>query len=108
MRKHLILLLVLLMAALPVWSAASVCHHVKTQPMKVQMADHHCCLDKQHPSANPRSADTCHCDQLQHAQFILSLPERVVAAPTNRFIPPALSFQPLLERADVLYRPPIA
>ncbi|MDD5395308.1 MAG: hypothetical protein PHE17_19975 [Thiothrix sp.] len=108
MRKHIVLLLVLLMVALPIWSAASVCHHVKTQPLTIQMADHHCCLDKQKTSANPTSADTCHCDQLQHAQFILSLPEMVAAAPTHCFIPPALPFQPLPKRADVPYRPPIA
>ena len=108
MRKHIVLFLILLMTALPIWSAASVCHHVTTPPLKMQMTDHHCCLDKQQTAAHSTAADACHCDQLQHAQFILSLPEVLVTAPGNRFIPPVLTFQPLPERADVLYRPPIA
>lgn len=98
MRKHIILFLILLITALPVWSAANVCHHVQTQLM--QMSEHHCCLDQQ--------ADACYCNQHQHAQFILSLPEMLVATPNNRFIPPALTLQPLPEGTDVLYRPPIA
>ncbi|UOG91513.1 MAG: hypothetical protein L3K52_15130 [Candidatus Thiothrix sulfatifontis] len=101
MRKHIILLLILLITALPVWSAVLVCHHVQTQPMQtqMQMSDHHCCLDEQ--------ADTCHCDQLQHAQFILSLPTTVIAAPRSHFIPPTLSPQRLPKGTDVPYRPPI-
>ncbi len=100
MRKHIILFLILLITALPVWSAVSVCHHVKTPPMQMPMTEHHCCLDQQ--------ADTCHCDQLQHAQFILSLPTIVIAAPSSRFIPPTLSPQRLPKGTDVPYRPPIA
>ena len=30
------------------------------------------------------------------------------AVPPQRFIPPAIAIQPLAERVDVLYRPPIA
>ena len=113
MRKHIITFLILLMAALPVWSASMVCHHAQSVPqmMEMQNGEHQCCLEmqKQHQEQQAHAAaDTCHCDQLQHAQFILSLPEMPAAAPTNQFIPPVLSFQPLPERTDVLYRPPIA
>jgi hypothetical protein len=112
MRKHIITFLILLMAALPVWSAAVVCHHVQTIPqmmtmMDTQATDHHCCLEKQQQPSQT-AADDCHCDQLQHGQFILSLPEIALVTPANHFAPPALSFQPLPERTDVLYRPPIA
>jgi hypothetical protein len=102
MRKHIILFLILLITALPVWSAVLVCHHVQTPPMHspMQMTEHHCCLDQQ--------ADTCYCDQLQHAQFILRMPEMLVAAPNKRFIPPALTLQPSPKGTDEPYRPPIA
>ena len=110
MRKHIITFLILLMAVLPVWSASMVCHHVQSVPQMIEMqnGEHQCCLEMQKQLQDSTTADTCHCDQLQHAQFILSLPEMPAAAPTNRFIPPALSFQTLPERTDVLYRPPIA
>ncbi|OQX13900.1 MAG: hypothetical protein BWK73_10975 [Thiothrix lacustris] len=110
MRKHIITFLILLMTALPVWSATRVCHHVQAAPqmMDMQASDHHCCLDMQKQHSGQMSADTCHCDQLQHAQFILSLPEMAFATPANRFIPPTVPFQPLPERTDVPYRPPIA
>lgn len=120
MRTRLVTLLILLMVAFPVWSASTVCCHVQ----KMQKATvHHCCehmqMGKQHCGHVSASlsdhavdhagnADTCHCDHFQHSQFVLSLAEMLVAPPANRFLPPALSFQPLPERADVLYRPPIA
>jgi hypothetical protein len=109
MRKHIITFLILLMAALPVWSASMVCHHVQKMPQTMNMhtADHHCCHDKQ-VQPEQTAGDTCHCDQFQHGQFILSLPTIAFITPTNRFIPPVLSLQPLPERTDVLYRPPIA
>ena len=109
MSKHIVTFIILLMAALTVWSASRVCHHVPTMTMMdTQATEHRCCLEMQKQQSVQVSADTCHCDQLQHAQFILSLPEMLAAAPTTRFIPPALSLQPLPERTDVLYRPPIA
>lgn len=109
MRKHIITFLILLMAALPVWSASMVCGHVQKMPqtMDMQASGHTCCLDMQKQTSHI-AADTCHCDQFQHGQFILSLPTIAFITPTNRFIPPVLSFQPLPERTDVLYRPPIA
>ena len=109
MRKHIILFLILLMVALPVWSASMVCFHVQTMPqmMDMQASGHTCCLDMQQKTSHS-AADTCHCDQFQHGQFILSLPEMPVAAPTNRFSTTRLVLQRLPERTDVLYRPPIA
>lgn len=110
MRKHIVTFLILLMAVLPVWSASMVCHHVKAVPqvMDMQVVDHHCCLEMQKQQMGQMSADTCHCDQLQHAQFILSLPVLPAAVPPDSFIPAILSLQALPERTDVLYRPPIA
>ena len=113
MRKHLVTFLILLMAALPVWSASMVCHHVPTMPqmmtmMDMQATDHHCCLEMQKQQSGQVSADTCHCDQLQHAQFILSLPVLPTAIPPDSFIPFVLSLQALPEPTDLLYRPPIA
>jgi hypothetical protein len=113
MRNRLVMFLILLMIALPVWSAATVCCHVQ------KVAQHHCCehmqMEKQHchhlsvtADKHISVADNCHCDQLQHSQFMLSLPEIVVMTPASHFIPPALPFQRLPERADILYRPPIA
>ncbi|MDD5395450.1 MAG: hypothetical protein PHE17_20695 [Thiothrix sp.] len=111
MRKHIITLLILLMAALPVWSASAVCHHVqqKAMPQMMMQADgHDCCLDMQKQQTNHHAADTCHCDQFQHGQFVLGLPVILVAVPTNRLIPSVLPLQSLPERADAPYRPPIA
>lgn len=112
MRKYIIIFLMLLMAALPVWSATVLCQHVPGEPVqKVMAADHHCCLDK-HQAASAAdvqtAADSCHCDQFQHAQFVLSLPDTLAAAPTSRFPPPVLPLRTLPERVDLLYRPPIA
>lgn len=116
MRKHLVTFLILLMAALPVWSVAMVCHHVQTQPQMATVIDapstgHHCHLEmqKQQPQqAGQICADACYCDQLQHAQFILSLPVLPTELPTHRFIPPMFSLQALPEPTDIPYRPPIA
>jgi hypothetical protein len=111
MRKHIITLLILLMAALPVWSAAAVCHHVQQKampPMMMQADGHGCCLDMHKPQSSHHVADTCHCDQLQHAQFVLGLPVLPAAVPPDNFILPAFSPQVLPEAADVPYRPPIA
>ncbi|WGZ96145.1 MAG: hypothetical protein QJT81_09290 [Candidatus Thiothrix putei] len=104
MRKHIVTFLILLMAALPVWSASMVCHHVPT----MQATDHRCCLEMQKQQSAQVSADTCHCDQLQHAQFVLSLPMLPAVVPPNGFIPQVFSPQVLPEAADVPYRPPIA
>jgi hypothetical protein len=110
MRKHIIIFLILLMAALPVWSASMVCHHVQKMPqaMDMQASGHTCCLDMQKQQTSHSAADTCHCDQFQHGQFILSLPDMPVAAPASIFIATVLPLQALPERPDVLYRPPIA
>ncbi|QTR54715.1 hypothetical protein [Thiothrix unzii] len=113
MRKHIVTFLILLMAALPVWSASMVCHHVQTMPQMMSMMDaqatnHHCCLEMQKQQSTQVSADTCHCDQLQHAQFVLSLPMLPAAVPPDSFIPQVFSPQVLPEAADVPYRPPIA
>lgn len=109
LRKQLVTFLILLMTAFPVWSASRLCHHVQTSPVSAEThaADHHCCLDQQ--ASSPQAAgDTCHCDQLQHAQFILSVPVVLAMTPAKRFIPPLLLSRLLPERADILYRPPIA
>jgi hypothetical protein len=74
----------------------------------MQNGDHRCCLEMKKQLQDQTATDTCHCDQLQHSQFILSLPEIVAVAPTSRFIPNTLPLQRLPERTDVLYRPPIA
>ena len=109
MRKHMIIFIILLMAAVPVWSATMMCAHVQTMPqtMDMQASGHTCCLDMQKQTSHT-AADTCHCDQLQHGQFILSLPDMLVAAPASDFIATLLLSQVLPERTDVLYRPPIA
>lgn len=112
MHKYIVTLLILLMTALPVWSATVLCHHEQGNPAASQTmpqgGDHHCCLDQQQLSDGQTAADTCHCDQFQHAQFILSLPVTLTVAPASHFIPPALPLPSLPERVDLLYRPPIA
>ncbi|WP_093070640.1 hypothetical protein [Thiothrix caldifontis] len=112
MRKHIVTFLILLMAALPVWSASMVCHHVPTMPqtmmMESQATNHRCCLEMQKQQSAQVSADTCHCDQLQHAQFVLSLPMLPAVVPPNGFISRVFSPQVLPAAADVPYRPPIA
>lgn len=113
MRTHIVTFLILLMAVMPAWSAARVCHPVRIAPVlasqAVPAADHHCCPDSQHHTAQQLSADhTCHCDQLQHAQFILSLPVIPFTAPGCGFVPATLPLQILTGCTGVPYRPPIA
>lgn len=109
MRKHMIIFIILLMAALPVWSASMVCAHVQKMPqmMDMQASGHTCCLDMQKQTSHT-AADTCHCDQFQHGQFILSLPNMTVEPPASGFVATLLPSHTLSERTDVLYRPPIA
>lgn len=110
MRQRLAIFLIMLMTALPIWSAFRVCHHVQVMPQTVttQATNHHCCLEMQKQQSEQVATDACHCDQLQHAQFVLSVPVLLAAVPPDSFIPPVFSPQLLPEAADVLYRPPIA
>ena len=117
MRKHISTLLILLMMVLPIWSVVTLCHHVQpTLGVAVmqhdvgrQAAEHYCCPQMQaQQTAQDHAADKCHCDPFQHGQFVLGVLIMPFAVPSSRFIPPTIAIQPLAERVDVLYRPPIA
>lgn len=116
MRKSLITLLILLMAVLPAWSAAAVCHHTQQampqvmgiMGMEPESGGHDCCPDMHQHTAKQATADTCHCDQFQHGQFVLGLLDMPFARPESGFLPPATPLLRLPERTDTLYRPPIA
>ncbi|MDD5395472.1 MAG: hypothetical protein PHE17_20805 [Thiothrix sp.] len=109
MRNRLVTLLILLMVTFPVWSASTVCCHVqKTQ-------QHHCCHHAmshadtaqgaahcQHPAAG-----TCHCDQFQHSQFVLSLPEMPLVQSVAHFMPEMSVPTALADRHESIIRPPI-
>ncbi len=107
MRNRLVTLLILLMVAFPVWSASVPCCHVQN------MTGHHCChqtMEKQHchHAAQMGKADTCHCDQFQHSQFVLSLPEWPLLQPSRRLSTKISTPTPLAERHETIIRPPIA
>jgi hypothetical protein len=110
MRKHIVTFIILLMIALPVWSASMVCYHLQMPPtsMNAQDSDHHCCPEKQKQHQEQAAADTCYCDQLQSAQFILSLPDIGFVAPSNTSSHYGTAPHAFPERTDLLYRPPIA
>lgn len=102
--------LIMLMALLPIRLAWSACEHVQVQQQVAQMhmSDHHCCLEKNTLKVTNLQPGTCHCDQFQHAQFILDLPQLpIMAFPAHSQPWPALIQPVLTECADVLYRPPI-
>ena len=112
MRIRLVTLLILLMVAFPVWSASTVCCHLQ------KMQQHPCCehmqMSKQHCdhasttlSDHAAKAGTCHCDQFQHSQFGLSLPQIPVVQPTTHFAPEMTIPTPLAERHETIIRPPI-
>lgn len=114
MRNRLVTLLILLMVAFPVWSASMPCCHL--QQMQ-KTAAHHCCHhmqgDKQHcqhasTELSASAADACHCDQFQHSQFVLSLPQFPLLQPATRFEPEQAVPAPLAERHETIIRPPIA
>lgn len=110
MRKQFVTFLILLMVALPVWSASRVCHHLQPvvpSPAVMQAKGHHCCLDHMVSSAVSTAGDECHCDQLQHSQFILDFPEKVLGVPSVSFLPAVLTFPTRPGCIGVLYRPPI-
>lgn len=110
MRKQFVTFLILLMIALPVWSMSRVCHHlqlVAPSPAVMQIEGHHCCLDHMMSVAASTAGDECHCDQLQHSQFILGFSGQVLDVPSVGFPPAVLTLPSRPERVDVLYRPPI-
>jgi hypothetical protein len=110
MRNRLVTLLILLMVAFPVWSASTVCCHVQ------KMQQHHCCHHAamshadtaqgaahcQHPAAG-----TCHCDQFQHSQFVLSLLEMPLVQSVAHFMPEMSVPTALADRHESIIRPPI-
>lgn len=81
------------------------------------MSAHHCCdhmkMDKQHchhasgADQTTKNGD-CHCDQFQHSQFVLSLPELPTLQPASHFAPEIAIPTPLAERHETIIRPPIA
>ncbi|MBU0654121.1 MAG: hypothetical protein KJ914_03200 [Gammaproteobacteria bacterium] len=122
MRNRLVTLLILLMVALPVWSASTVCCHMQKVQQSQAMPEQHC----QHASTplststplsdhtstplseQAASGDNCQCDQFQHSQFVLSLPELPLLQPTPHFAPEISIPAPLAERHETIIRPPIA
>jgi hypothetical protein len=94
------------MIAFPVWSASVPCCHVQ------KMSAHHCCHQQMakpscHHAGQMDKADTCHCDQFQHSQFVLSLPSMSVVQPVTRFETEHTVPAPLAERHETIIRPPI-
>lgn len=117
MRNRLVTLLILLMTAFPVWSASTVCCHLQMAQAAGQMsAEHPCCehmqMEKQHcqhasSSGQTIDADNCQCDQFQHSQFVLSLPDLPIMQPVAHFVPERSIPTPLAERQETIIRPPI-
>lgn len=117
MHKRLVTLLILLMVALPVWSASVTCCHLQKAQHARVMESHACCEHTKanmgqhghHASSADQSAKTgqCSCDKVQHSQFILSLPTVPMPQPVARFGPE--SRVPTLppERQETIIRPPI-
>ncbi len=117
MRNRLVTFLILLMVAFPVWSASTVCCHLQKASSIQSAAPHHCCDDmkmgKQHchhaagVDQTAKSGD-CQCDQFQHSQFALSLPEIPLLQPVLHFDPEISIPTQLAERHETIIRPPIA
>lgn len=108
MRNRLVTLLILLMVALPVWSASTVCCHMQKVQQSQAMPEQHCQHTSTPLSEQSASVDNCQCDQFQHSQFVLSLPELPLLQPTPHFAPEISIPAPLAERHETIIRPPIA
>lgn len=117
MRNRLVLFFIVWLAAFPVVGKATLCCHMQILAAPAASDVTHCphhehAVASDHIQAKADAAqvhtNTCHCDYVQHSQFLASLPLSLSITPVQGFIPPIVTLHPPAERADLRYRPPIA
>lgn len=125
MRNRFVLLLIFWLAAFPVWGKLVWCCHLdvalaQASSQPTAHCDHHGHAEAAaKPPANLHAAVTaadaapdwqeaCHCDYVQHSQFLAALPWVIPAVPPQAGVITAIPLRFPPAPPDLPYRPPIA